>query len=108
MRYGSTTLKSAVSIQLSKPILEVPTSGLEPLTPAHYECAAHHLGATEQLNSRTAALSPKAGTDATLNGGLVVTPTHRCRKRRIATPLFLRHAPLLVAKSDPGSVRSET
>jgi len=34
------------------------TSGLEPLTPAHYECAAHHLGATEHLNSRTAALSP--------------------------------------------------
>ena len=23
-----------------------PTSGLEPLTPAHYECAARHLGAT--------------------------------------------------------------
>ena len=35
-----------------------PTSGLEPLTPAHYECAARHLGATEGLTSRTATLSP--------------------------------------------------
>jgi len=51
---------------------------------------------------------PSAGTDATLNGGLVVTPTHRCRKRHIATPLFLRHAPLPVAESHPGSVRRET
>jgi len=28
-----------------------PTSGLEPLTPAHYECAARHLGATGGLAS---------------------------------------------------------
>jgi len=34
-----------------------PTSGLESLTSSHYECAARHLGATEGLTSRTAALS---------------------------------------------------
>src|SRR5215216_2892811 len=41
-----------------------PTSGLEPLTPAHYECAARHLGATERLTSRTATSSPNASTNA--------------------------------------------
>ena len=32
---------------------------------------------------------PKAGTDATLNGLLVVAPTHRCSKTRMAPPLFM-------------------
>ena len=32
---------------------------------------------------------PNASPEATLNGLLVVAPTHRCRKRRTATPLFL-------------------
>src|SRR5215213_2148352 len=77
--------------------------------PAHYECTARHLGATEQLTSRTAALSPPdPSTEATLNGGLVVAPTHRCSKARIALPRFFRHAPLPDAKSHPGSVRRET
>jgi hypothetical protein len=35
-----------------------PTSGLEPPTSSHEECAACHLGATEGLTSRTATLSP--------------------------------------------------
>jgi hypothetical protein len=60
-----------------------PTSGLESLSPSHYECSARHLGAAEELTSRTATLySPKASTQATLNRLLVVTPAHRCRKRR--------------------------
>ena len=53
-------------------------------------------------------IRPNLSTEATLNGLLVVAPTHRCRKRRIAPPLFFRHAPLPVAKSHPGSVRRET
>ena len=86
-----------------------PTSGLEPLTCSSYECTARHLGATEQLTSRTAALSPPdPSTEATLNGGLVVAPTHRCSKARIALPRFFRHAPLPDAESHPGSVRRET
>ena len=32
---------------------------------------------------------PKAGTDATLNGGLIVAPTRRSRKRRMASPTIL-------------------
>ena len=36
---------------LSMPLTGEPTSGLEPLTPAHYECAARHLGATGGLAS---------------------------------------------------------
>jgi hypothetical protein len=86
-----------------------PTSGLEPLTYPHYECATRHLGATEGLiTSRTATLSPNTSTGATLNRLLVIAPTHRCRKIRIAPPLFFRHAPLPVAESHPGSVRRET
>src|SRR5215203_5378037 len=57
--------------------------------PAHYECAARHLSATERLTSRTAALSPDASTEATLNGLLIVAPTRRCRKRRMASPTIL-------------------
>src|SRR5215208_1699619 len=59
--------------------------------------------------SRTAALSSlrKHGSLAewTL---LVLAPTRRCRKRRIAPPLSLRHIPLPVAESHPGSVRRES
>jgi hypothetical protein len=51
---------------------------------------------------------PNASTEATLNGLLVGAPTHRCRKTRKAPPLFFRHAPLPVAKSDLGSVRCGT
>jgi hypothetical protein len=47
-------------------------------------------------------------TEATLNGLLLVAPTHRCRNRRIATPLFFRHAPLRVVESHPGPVRCGT
>src|SRR5215218_6339474 len=49
-----------------------------------------------------------ASTEATLNGLLLVAPTHRCRKRHIAPLLFFRHAPLPVAESHPGSVRCGT
>jgi hypothetical protein len=41
-------------LSLSTPIVE---SGLEALTSSLHECAARHLGATERLTSRTAALS---------------------------------------------------
>jgi hypothetical protein len=44
-------------LEVLVPVHREPTSGLEPLTPAHYECAARHLGATEELTSRTAASS---------------------------------------------------
>src|SRR5688500_12800930 len=50
-----------------------PTSGLEPLSCSSYECAARHLAATELWPSL-----PNASTEATLNGLLVVAPTHRC------------------------------
>jgi hypothetical protein len=53
------------------PVHREPTSGLEPLAPAHDECAARHLGAIERLPSRTAAFSPqrKHRSDLELNAG---------------------------------------
>ena len=41
-----------------RPDVGEPASGLEPLTPAHYECAARHLGATGGLASCMVALYP--------------------------------------------------
>jgi hypothetical protein len=61
------------------------TADLESL----YECAARHLGATEQPIAELRPPLPNASTEATLKGGLIVAPTHRCSKTRMAPPLFM-------------------
>jgi hypothetical protein len=85
-----------------------PTSGLEPMTSSLTSALLAIWVPPEGLLAERRTYPPNASTEASLNGLLVVAPAHRCWKRRIATPLIFRHAPLPDAKSDPGSIRRET
>jgi hypothetical protein len=60
-----------------------PTSGLEPLTSSHDECAARHLSGPNGLLAEPRSYPSNASTEATLKGLLVVAPNLRCRKTRM-------------------------